>query len=35
MRTPIKRLVIWLYCHGWISEDATERLFQAFRLTEA
>lgn len=35
MRARIKRLVIWLYCRGWIGENTTERLFTAFRLEDA
>ena len=34
MKTAMKRLVMWLYCHDVISERTTSRLFEALRLAK-
>jgi hypothetical protein len=35
MKTIIKRIVIGLYCHEWISFSTTRSLFKRFKLKEA
>lgn len=35
MRAATKRLVVLLYCFGWISLAQTQRLFDRFNLTSA
>lgn len=35
MRTVIKRLVMFGYCHGWFADAVVERLFAVFNLSEA
>lgn len=35
LRTLIKRLVMYAYCHGWIGMRATETIFRSLRLAHA
>lgn len=32
MRTALKRFLLWLYCAGWISLEACQRVYDKFDL---
>lgn len=35
MKTLIKRVVMWLYCAGWISLARTQRIFDRINMKDA
>lgn len=35
MRSAVKRLVMWGYCHGWVAAGVVEAMFRLFGLKGA